>query len=63
MRKGSTVTCRPVRDTDLSDQRNTYHVDIGNRGDFFPRGTPSLSGSRLYRQRPQPDLFYERGRD
>ena len=37
MLKGSFVTLRPVRDTDL-DQLYTYHLDIDNRGDFFPRG-------------------------
>ena len=37
MLKGKAITLRPVRDTDL-DQLYTYHIDIDNRGDFFPRG-------------------------
>jgi RimJ/RimL family protein N-acetyltransferase len=35
--KGKTITLRPVRDTDL-EQLYAFHVDIDNRGDFFPRG-------------------------
>ena len=37
MLKGKSITLRPVRDTDL-DQLYTYHADIDNRGDYFPRG-------------------------
>jgi len=37
MLKGKTIMLRPVRDTDL-DQLYEFHVDIDNRGDFFPRG-------------------------
>lgn len=37
MLKGKSITLRPVRDTDL-DQLYTYHIDIDNRGEFFPRG-------------------------
>lgn len=37
MLKDKFVTLRPVRDTDL-DQLYTYHIDIDNRGEFFPRG-------------------------
>jgi len=37
MLKGKSITLRPVRDTDL-DQLYAYHIDIDNRGDFFPRG-------------------------
>ncbi|MBP7691160.1 MAG: GNAT family N-acetyltransferase [Anaerolineales bacterium] len=37
MLKGKSITLRPVRETDL-DQLYRYHVDIDNRGDFFPRG-------------------------
>jgi [ribosomal protein S5]-alanine N-acetyltransferase len=36
MLKGKSITLRPVRDTDL-DQLYTFHIDIDNRGDFFPR--------------------------
>lgn len=37
MLKGKTTTLRPVREAEL-DQLYAYHVDIDNRGDFFPRG-------------------------
>ena len=37
MLKGKSITLRPVRDTDL-DQLYAYHLDIDNRGDYFPRG-------------------------
>jgi len=37
MLKGQSITLRPVRETDL-DQLYTYHLDIDNRGDYFPRG-------------------------
>jgi ribosomal-protein-alanine N-acetyltransferase len=37
MLKGTSITLRPVRETDL-DQLYAYHTDIDNRGDFFPRG-------------------------
>jgi ribosomal-protein-alanine N-acetyltransferase len=37
MLKGKSITLRPVRDADL-EQLYAFHVDIDNRGDFFPRG-------------------------
>lgn len=37
MLKGKVVTLRPIRATDV-DALYQYHVDIDNRGDFFPRG-------------------------
>ena len=37
MLKGKSITLRPVRESDL-DQLYSFHVDIDNRGDFFPRG-------------------------
>jgi [ribosomal protein S5]-alanine N-acetyltransferase len=37
MLRGRLIMLRPVRDSDL-DQLYTYHLDIDNRGDFFPRG-------------------------
>jgi [ribosomal protein S5]-alanine N-acetyltransferase len=45
MLKGKSITLRPVRDTDL-DQLYTYHTDIDNRGDFFPRGIQSQPAFR-----------------
>jgi len=40
MLKGKSITLRPVCDTDL-DQLYSFHIDIDNRGDFFPRGVLS----------------------
>ena len=37
MLKGKSVTLRPVRDTDL-EKLYDFHIDIQNRGDYFPRG-------------------------
>lgn len=37
MLKGKSIILRPVRDSDL-DQLYSYHIDIDNRGEFFPRG-------------------------
>lgn len=36
MLKGKSITLRPVRETDL-DQLYSFHLDIDNRGDYFPR--------------------------
>lgn len=40
MLKGNNVILRPVRDTDI-DLLYSYHLDIENRGDYFPRGVVS----------------------
>jgi [ribosomal protein S5]-alanine N-acetyltransferase len=40
MLKGNTIILRPVREADL-EQLYAYHIDIDNRGDFFPRGIAS----------------------
>ena len=37
MLKGKSISLRPVRETDLT-QLYTYHIDIDNRGEYFPRG-------------------------
>jgi len=37
MLRGKSITLRPVRESDL-DKLYAYHIDIDNRGDFFPRG-------------------------
>jgi len=37
MLKGKTITLRPVREIDL-EQLYYFHLDIDNRGDYFPRG-------------------------
>jgi RimJ/RimL family protein N-acetyltransferase len=40
MLKGTAITLRPVRETDL-EKLYGFHVDIANRGEFFPRGIVS----------------------
>lgn len=45
MLKGRSIILRPVRDTDL-DQLYAYHIDIDNRGDFFPRDVVAQSTFR-----------------
>jgi [ribosomal protein S5]-alanine N-acetyltransferase len=47
MLKGKSIVLRPVRETDL-DQLYSFHVDLDNRGDFFPRGL--LADSAFKRQ-------------
>jgi len=37
MLKGTSFTLRPVRETNL-EELYAFHVDIANRGEFFPRG-------------------------
>lgn len=50
MLKGQSITLRPVLERDL-DQLYAFHLDIDNRGNFFPRGILA-----------QPD-FYKRFQD
>ena len=45
MLKGKSITLRPVRETDI-DQLYAYHIDIDNRGDYFPRGILSQPAFR-----------------
>jgi RimJ/RimL family protein N-acetyltransferase len=54
MLKGKSVTLRPVRDTDV-DQLYNFHVDIDNRGEFFPRG---ILSQPTFRQRFQESGFW-----
>lgn len=52
MLKGTIITLRPVWETDI-DKLYNFHLDIDNRGDYFPRGVLS-----------QPDFrkqFHETG--
>lgn len=37
MLKGRSISLRPVRENDL-DPLYSFHLDIDNRGDYFPRG-------------------------
>jgi RimJ/RimL family protein N-acetyltransferase len=45
MLKGKSIILRPVRESDL-DLLYAYHVDIDNRGDFYPRGIRSQPAFR-----------------
>lgn len=54
MLKGDVITLRPGYDTDL-DQLYAYHLDIDNRGDFFPRG---VLAQPLFRKRFQENGFW-----
>jgi len=56
MLKGKTIMLRPVRDTDL-DQLYEFHVDIDNRGDFFPRG---ILAQPAFRKQFQETGFWSR---
>jgi RimJ/RimL family protein N-acetyltransferase len=40
MLKGTSIVLRPIRESDLPDLYD-FHVDIDNRGDYFPRGIAS----------------------
>ena len=54
MLKGTSITLRPVLDTDL-DHLYQYHIDLDNRGDFFPRG---ILAQPTFRQRFQETGFW-----
>jgi RimJ/RimL family protein N-acetyltransferase len=56
MLRGGRVTLRPVRAADL-DELYARHVDIDNRGDFFPRGVMS---EPEFRKRFEADGFWDR---
>ena len=40
MLRGTSITLRPIRDTDL-EELYAFHVDIKNRGEFYPRDVQS----------------------
>ena len=40
MLKGTSIALRPIRESDLTELYD-FHVDIDNRGDYFPRGIAS----------------------
>jgi [ribosomal protein S5]-alanine N-acetyltransferase len=45
MLKGKSIRLRPVRETDI-EQLYAYHLDIDNRGDYYPRGVRSQPAFR-----------------
>jgi [ribosomal protein S5]-alanine N-acetyltransferase len=56
MLTGSSITLRPVLETDL-DQLYTYHLDIANRGDYYPRGIVSQP---VFKKRFHETGYWER---
>jgi RimJ/RimL family protein N-acetyltransferase len=56
MLKGKSITLRPVRSTDL-DQLYDYHVDIDNRGEYFPRG---IISQPVFRKQFQESGFWDK---
>jgi [ribosomal protein S5]-alanine N-acetyltransferase len=56
MLRGRQITLRPVRAADL-DELYERHIDIDNRGAFFPRGVMSESA---FRKRFDTDGFWDR---
>jgi hypothetical protein len=40
MLKGTTIALRPIRESDLAELYD-FHVEVDNRGDYFPRGIAS----------------------
>jgi RimJ/RimL family protein N-acetyltransferase len=56
MLKGKTISLRPVREADL-DQLYAFHVDIDNRGDYFPRG---IMAEPVFRKHFQENGFWSK---
>lgn len=56
MLKGETIQLRPVHEADI-DHLYAFHVDIDNRGHFFPRGVLSQPA---FRKQFQETGFWER---
>lgn len=56
MLKGNIITLRPVHNSDL-DQLYAFHLDLDNRGDFFPRG---VMAQPLFHKRFQESGFWNK---
>ncbi len=56
MLKGSTITLRPVRESDM-DQLYQHHLDLDNRGEFFPRG---IMGETTFRNQFAENGFWSK---
>jgi RimJ/RimL family protein N-acetyltransferase len=56
MLKGKSMKLRPVLDSDL-DQLYAFHIDIDNRGDFFPRG---VLAQPVFRKKFQETGFWSK---
>lgn len=55
MIRGESIILRPVREPDL-DRLYAYHIDLANRGDFFPLGIISES---QYKSRFRENGFWD----
>jgi len=56
MLKGKTITLRPVMEADL-DKLYAIHIDIQNRGDYYPRG---IMSQPAFHKHFQETGFWER---
>ena len=56
MLKGKSITLRPIREADLN-QLYAFHLDIDNRGEFFPRG---LLSEPVFRKQYQETGFWSK---
>jgi RimJ/RimL family protein N-acetyltransferase len=56
MLKGKSIILRPAQETDL-DELYTYHCDIDNRGDYYPRG---VLAEPAFRKRFQETGFWSK---
>ena len=56
MLKGRAITLRPVLETDL-DRFYEYHLEIANRGDYYPRGIVSET---TFKKRFRETGYWER---
>lgn len=56
MLKGNQIVLKPVRDTDI-DQLYDFHLDIANRGEYFPVG---VTAEPLYKRRYQETGFWQK---
>lgn len=56
MLKGKTIRLRPVLEADLA-QLYAFHIDIQNRGEYYPRG---IMSQPLFQKRFQESGFWER---
>jgi [ribosomal protein S5]-alanine N-acetyltransferase len=56
MLKGKAIALRPVRDSDV-EALYAFHMDIDNRGDFFPR---NIAAQPVFRQRFQETGFWSK---
>lgn len=56
MLRGTSITLRPVREADL-EELYAFHIDIANRGEFFPRG---IMAQTAFNQQYQDSGFWSK---